>query len=144
MESDSSDAERLPDLESLDDFLASSFDVDDEDGVEGSQENADSLGLEPYHLKPFVEGAEDEDSDSESPSDWDFGLFTLFCTDSFRGFAREKRKHGTKDPTIELCLPAMLAKDCTALYTGPYPRGGVGPVGRPPPPAPQRSTFSGC
>ena len=36
---------RLPDLESLDDFLASSFDVDDEDGVEGSQENADSLGF---------------------------------------------------------------------------------------------------
>ena len=45
MESDSNDAERLPDLESLDDFLASSFDVDDEDGVEGSQENADSLGF---------------------------------------------------------------------------------------------------
>ena len=86
MESDSSDAERLLDLESLDDFLASSFDVDDEDGVEGSQENADSLGLEPYRFKPFVEEAEDGNSDSESPSDWDFGLFTLFCTDSFCGF----------------------------------------------------------
>ena len=36
MESDSSDAECLPDLESLDDFLASTFDVDDEDEVEGS------------------------------------------------------------------------------------------------------------
>ena len=39
MESDSSDAERLPDLESWDDFLVSSFDadiiVDDEDEVEG-------------------------------------------------------------------------------------------------------------
>ena len=76
MESDSSNAERLPHLESLDDLLASSFDVDDEDGVEGSQKNADSLGLEPYRFKPFVEGAEDEDSDSESPSDWNFG-FTL-------------------------------------------------------------------
>ena len=44
------------------------------------------MGLEPCRFKPFVEGAEDEDSDSESPSDWDFGLFTLFCTDSFCGF----------------------------------------------------------
>ena len=39
MESDSSDAESLPDLESWDDFLASSFDadiiVDDDDEVEG-------------------------------------------------------------------------------------------------------------
>ena len=39
MESDSNDAECLPDLESWDDFLASSFDadiiVDDEDEVEG-------------------------------------------------------------------------------------------------------------
>ena len=39
MESNSSDAEHLPDLESWDDFLASSFDthtiVDDEDEVEG-------------------------------------------------------------------------------------------------------------
>ena len=39
MESDSSDAECLPDLESWDDFLASSCDadiiVDDEDEVEG-------------------------------------------------------------------------------------------------------------
>ena len=86
MESDSSDVERLPDLESLDDFLASSFGVDDEDEVEGSQENTDSLGLEPYRFKPFMEGAEDGDSDSELPSDWDFGLFTLFCTDSFCGF----------------------------------------------------------
>ena len=51
MESDSSDAECLPDLESWDHFLVSSFDaeiiVDDEDEVEGS-ENADSLGLENY------------------------------------------------------------------------------------------------
>ena len=86
MESDSSDTECLPDLESLDDFLASSFDVDDEDEVEGSQENAGSLGLEPCRVKPFMEGAEDEDLDSESPSDWDVGLFTLFCTDSFCGF----------------------------------------------------------
>ena len=69
MESDSSDAEGLPDLESLDDFLASSFDadiiVDDKDEVEG-QENADSLELEPYCFEPFVEGAKHEDSDSES------------------------------------------------------------------------------
>ena len=86
MESDSSDVERLPDLESLDDFLASSFDVDDKDEVEGSQENLDSLELEPCHLKPFVDGAEDKDSDSESPSDCYFGLFTLFCTNSFCGF----------------------------------------------------------
>ena len=35
MKSDSSDTERLPDLASLDDFLVSSFDVDDEDKVEG-------------------------------------------------------------------------------------------------------------
>ena len=39
MESDSSDTESLPDLESWDDFLASSFDadiiVDDDDEVEG-------------------------------------------------------------------------------------------------------------
>ena len=39
MESDSSDAESLPDLGSWDDFLASSFDADiivgDEDEVEG-------------------------------------------------------------------------------------------------------------
>ena len=66
MESDSSDAERLPDLESLDDFLASSFDadiiVDHEDEVEG-QENAGSLGLEPYRFEPFVEGAKHKDSD---------------------------------------------------------------------------------
>ena len=45
MESDSSDVECLPDLKSLDDFLASSFDadisVDDEDEVAG-WENADS------------------------------------------------------------------------------------------------------
>ena len=71
MESDSSDAECLPDLESLDDFLASSFDTNDEDEVEGSQENADSLGLEPYRFEPFVEGAEHEDSNSESRSDSD-------------------------------------------------------------------------
>ena len=68
MESDSSHVECLPDLESLNDFLASSFDadiiVDDEDEVEG-QENTDSLGLEPYRFEPFVEGAEHEDSDSE-------------------------------------------------------------------------------
>ena len=44
------------------------------------------MGLEPYHFKPFMEGAEDEDSDSESPSDWDFWLFTVFCTNSFCGF----------------------------------------------------------
>ena len=76
MESDSSDAERLPDLASLDDFLASSFDtdiiVDDEDEVEG-RENADSLGLRALSLEPFVEGAEHEDSDSESDSDTDSG-----------------------------------------------------------------------
>ena len=71
MESDSSDAECLPDLESLDDFLAFSFDINNEDEVEGSQENADSLGLEPYLFEPFVEGAEHEDSDSESRSDSD-------------------------------------------------------------------------
>ena len=69
MESDSSDAEWLPHLETVDDFLASSFDadviVDGEDEMEG-QENADSLGLEPYHFEPFVEGAEHENSDSES------------------------------------------------------------------------------
>ena len=39
MESDSSETEHLPDLESWDDFLVSSFDadiiVDDEDEVEG-------------------------------------------------------------------------------------------------------------
>ena len=86
MESDSSDAERLPDSESLDDFLASRFDVDDEDEVEGSQENTHSLELEPYRFKPFMDGVEDEDLDSESPSDWDFKLFPLFCNDFFCGF----------------------------------------------------------
>ena len=110
MESDSSDAERLPDLESLNDFLASSFDVDDKDGVEGSQENTDSLGLEPYHFKPFVEGAEDEDSDSESPSDWDFGL-SLSSAPTLSVDLPERNE------SIELCLPATLVKDCTALYT---------------------------
>ena len=74
MGSDSRDAECLPDLKSLDDFLTSSFDpdiiVDDEDEVEG-QENGDSLGLEPYRFEPFVVGAEHEDSDSESRSDSD-------------------------------------------------------------------------
>ena len=74
-------------MESLDDFLASSFDVDDEDGVGGSQGERRQLGVRAlYRFKPFVEGADDGNSDSESPSDWDFGLFTLFCTDSFCGF----------------------------------------------------------
>ena len=72
MESDSSDAERLPDLESWDDFLVSSFDadiiVDNEDEVEG-QENADRLGLEPYRFEPFVEGAQHDDLDSESKTE---------------------------------------------------------------------------
>ena len=72
MESDNSDAECIPDLESPDDFLASSFDVDDEDEpeAEGSQENIDSLGLEPYRFEPFMEGAKHGGSDSESQSDW--------------------------------------------------------------------------
>ena len=68
MESNSSDADCLPDLESLDDFLASSCDadiiVDDEDEVEGS-ENTDSLGIEPYCFEPFMEGAKHEDLNSE-------------------------------------------------------------------------------
>ena len=50
MESDSSDAERLPDLESLDDFLVSSFDVDDEDEVEGVTGERRQLGVRALSL----------------------------------------------------------------------------------------------
>ena len=66
MESDNSDA----DLESLDDCLASSLD-EDEPEVAGSQDNIDSLGLEPYRFEPFMEGVKHGGSDSESRSDSD-------------------------------------------------------------------------
>ena len=113
MESDSSDAERLSDLESLDDFLASIFDVDDEDGVEGSQENAGSLGIEPYRFEPFHDSWRVPRTRIRTRSHHQTGTLgsSLSSAPTLSVNLPERNE------SIELCLPAMLAKDCTALYT---------------------------
>ena len=62
MSSTGSDAESLPDLDEL---LALSFNPDISDNEEEvrGQENADSLGLEPYCFELFWSGTDGEDSE---------------------------------------------------------------------------------
>ena len=55
-------------LPHLDELLVSSFDPDISDNEEevGAQENADSLGLEPYRFEPFLSGTNGKDSESKT------------------------------------------------------------------------------